>query len=159
MLETNQKTMSTLYEADFYAWTQEQAKLLKAQQWELVDVANLIEEIESLGRQERRELVNRLAILLGHLLKWQYQPERHGSSWQATIREQRRKVKRLLGQNPSLTSYLEEALQEGYEDGLDLAVRETNLPYETFPEACPYSLEQALSNEFLPEGDNSLESL
>lgn len=150
MLEANQKTMNTLYEADFYAWTQEQAKLLRAHQWELVDVENLIEEIETLGRQERRELVNRLAVLLGHLLKWQYQPELQGSSWQATIREQRRKIKRLIEQNPSLSSYLEEALQEGYEDGLDLAVRETHLPYETFPEACPYPLEQALNDEFLP---------
>ncbi|MBW4488575.1 MAG: DUF29 domain-containing protein [Trichocoleus desertorum ATA4-8-CV12] len=142
--------MKALYDADFYAWTQEQAKLLRAQQWNLVDVANLIEEIESLGRQERRELVNRLAVLLGHLLKWQYQPELQGSSWQATIREQRRKIKRLIEQNPSLSSYLEEALQEGFEDGLDLAVRETNLPYETFPEDCPYPLEQALNDKFLP---------
>ena len=142
--------MKALYDADFYAWTQEQAKLLREHQWDLVDVANLIEEIESLGRQERRELVNRLAILLGHLLKWQYRPELQGSSWQATIREQRRKLKRLIEQNPSLSSYLEEALQEGFEDGLDLAVQETNLPYETFPEACPYSLEQALNDEFVP---------
>lgn len=149
MLEADPKTMNTLYEADFYAWTQEQAKLLRAQQWDLIDVANLIEEVETLGRQERRELVNRLGVLLGHLLKWQYQPDLQGSSWQATIREQRRKIKRLLEQNPSLSSYLEEALQEGYEDGLDLAVRETNLPYETFPEDCPYQLEQALSDEFM----------
>jgi len=150
VLEADPKTMNTLYEADFNAWTQEQAKLLREQQWDLVDVVNLIEEIESLGRQERRELVNRLAILLGHLLKWQYRPELQGSSWQATIREQRRKLKRLIEQNPSLSSYLEEALQEGFEDGLDLAVQETNLPYETFPEACPYSLEQALNDEFVP---------
>nr|WP_290221327.1 DUF29 domain-containing protein [Trichocoleus desertorum] len=147
---TPSQSMKALYDADFHAWTQEQAKLLREHQWDLVDVANLIEEIESLGRQERRELVNRLAILLGHLLKWQYQPNLQGSSWQATIRAQRRKIKRLLEQNPSLSSYLEEALQEGFEDGLDLAVRETNLLYETFPEACPYPLEQALSDEFLP---------
>jgi hypothetical protein len=149
-ITTLNQSMKALYDADFYAWTQEQAKLLRAQQWNLVDVANLIEEIESLGRQERRELVNRLAVLLGHLLKWQYQPELQGSSWQATIREQRRKIKRLIEQNPSLSSYLEEALQEGFEDGLDLAVRETNLPYETFPEDCPYPLEQALNDKFLP---------
>jgi hypothetical protein len=150
VLEADPQTMTTLYEADFYAWTQEQAKLLRAKQWDLVDVANLIEEIETLGRQERRELVNRLAVLLGHLLNWQYQPELQGSSWQATIREQRRKIKRLIEQNPSLSSYLEKAVQEGYEDGLDLAVQETNLPYKTFPEVCPFPLEQALSDEFLP---------
>ena len=142
--------MTTRYDTDFYGWTQEQAELLKARHWHLIDVDNLIEEIETLGRQERRELVNRLAVLLGHLLKWQYQPEGQGNSWLATIREQRRKVGRLLEQNPSLTSYLEEALQKAYEDGLDLAVRETELPYETLPSACPYTLDQALSSNFLP---------
>lgn len=150
MLEANQKTMNTLYEADFYAWTQEQAKLLRAQQWDLVDVENLIEEVETLGRQERRELRNRLTVLLGHLLKWQFQPEKRSNSWLATIREQRREVETLLQENPSLKSYLAEALQQGYQAGVDLAVRETDLPYETFPESCPYLLEQALSNEFLP---------
>ena len=111
---------------------------------------DLVEELESLGRQERRELVNRLAILLGHLLKWQYQPEKQGVSWQATIREQRRKVERLIQENPSLKSYLAEALQDAYEDGLDLAVRETGLPFTIFPASCPYTLEQALRSDFLP---------
>lgn len=142
--------MSTLYDSDFYAWTQEQSKLLKAHQWEQLDVENLVEELESLGRQERRELVNRLAVLLGHLLKWQYQPEKQGVSWQSTIREQRRKVERLIQENPSLKSYLAEALQDAYEDGLDLAVRETGLPFTIFPASCPYTLEQALRSDFLP---------
>ena len=153
MLEADPKTMNTLYEADFYAWTQEQAKLLRAQQWELVDIENLIEEIETLGRQERRELRNRLTVLLGHLLKWQFQPEKRSNSWLAPIREQRREVETLLQENPSLKSYLAdlaEALQLGYQAGVDLAFRETELPYETFPEICPYALEQILSSEFLP---------
>ena len=144
--------MSTLYDSDFYAWTQEQAKLLREQKWELVDVANVVEEIESLGRQERKELRNRFGILLGHLLKWQYQPEHQGNSWQATIREQRRRIRTLLQESPSLQSNLTEALQTGYENGLDLAVRETNLPYTTFPEICPYTLQQALDIDFLPDG-------
>ncbi|MEP0819171.1 DUF29 domain-containing protein [Trichocoleus sp. FACHB-46] len=150
MLEADPKTINTLYEADFYAWTQEQAKLLRAQQWDLVDVANLIEEIETLGRQERRELRNRLTVLLGHLLKWQFQPEKRSNSWLATVREQRREVATLLQENPSIKAYLSEALQLAYQSGIDLAVRETELPYETFPEACPYSLEQALNDEFRP---------
>lgn len=150
MLGANPKTMHTLYETDFYAWTQEQAKFLREHQWDLVDVANLIEEIESLGRQERRELRNRLTILSGHLLKWQFQPEKRSNSWTATIREQRREVVTLLQENPSLKSYLDEALQLAYQSGIDLAVRETNLPYETFPETCPDSLEQVLSDEFFP---------
>jgi hypothetical protein len=149
VLEANPQIMNTLYEADFYAWTQEQAKLLRAQQWDLVDVENLVEEIETLGRQERRELRNRLTILLGHLLKWRFQPEKRTNSWLATIREQRREVATLLQENPSLKSYLDEALHLAYQSGVDLAVRETNLPHESFPGACPYLLEQALSDESL----------
>lgn len=140
-----------LYDADFYGWTQVQAKLLRERRWRLVDLEHLIEEIESLGRQERRELVSRLAILLGHLLKWQHQPQRQSNVWLATIREQRRKVSRLIQQNPSLGPNLPEILQEAYEDGIDLAVQETDLPYQTFPDACPYSLEQILAAEFLPD--------
>ncbi len=147
--------MRTLYNSDFYAWTQEQARLLKETKWDLVDVVNLIEEIETLGRQERRELRNRLGVLLGHLLKWQYQSENRSNSWLATIREQRRQIEMLLQESPSLQPYLEEALQTGYEDGIDLAVRETNLPYKTFPETCPYALRQVMDAQFLPEQELS----
>jgi len=143
--------MSTLYDRDFYAWTQEQAILLQKHNWEQIDLANLIEEIQTLGRQERKELRNRLGVLLGHLLKWQFQPQRRSNSWVATIKEQRRRIIDLLEESPSLQSYLEEALQVGYADGIDLAVQETNLPYETFPTFSPYTLEQALDAEYLPE--------
>lgn len=147
--------MRTLYNSDFYAWTQEQARLLKETKWDLVDVVNLIEEIETLGRQERKELRHRLGVLLGHLLKWQYQPDNRSHSWLATIREQRRKIDMLLQESPSLQPYLEEALQTGYEDGVDLAVRETNLPYESFPETCPYALKQVMDAKFLPDWELS----
>lgn len=139
-----------LYDTDFYGWTQVQAKLLRERRWRLVDLEHLIEEIESLGRQERRELVNRLAVLLGHLLKWQYQPQHQSNSWLATIREQRRKVVKLIQQNPSLAPSLPEIFREAYEDGVDLAARDTELDYETFPVSCVYSLEQILNPEFLP---------
>lgn len=143
--------MNTLYNSDFYGWTKEQVQLLREEKWEILDKLNLIEEIETLGRQERRELVNRLALLLGHLLKWQYQLEKRSNSWLATIREQRTQVKRILTDSPSLKSYLEEALQLSYEDGINLAVKETNLPYETFSQSCNYGISQILDNEFLPE--------
>ena len=140
----------TSYNTDFYAWTKEQAQSLKAGQWAQLDIENLVEEIESLGKQERQQLINRLGVLLGHLLKWQYQPNYRSHSWQATIREQRRRLRRLLEANPSLQPYLPEALQAGYEDGVDLAIQETNLPEETFPATCPYTLDQALDADFLP---------
>jgi adenosyl cobinamide kinase/adenosyl cobinamide phosphate guanylyltransferase len=157
-MATPGQSTKTLYDSDFYAWTKQQAQLLRSHQWDLVDIENLVEEIESLGRQERQELVNRLATLLGHLLKWEYQPEQRSNSWLATIREQRRKVIKLIEQNPSLKLYLEEVLQEAYEDGIDLAVRETNLPYKTFPEICPYTLQQTLNPEFLPGATENVDN-
>lgn len=143
--------MNNLYETDFYAWTQAQVKILTEQKWQQLDLVNLIEEIATLGRQERKELRNCFGVLLGHLLKWQYQPENRSNSLMAAIREQRRRIINLLQESPSLKSYLEEALQIGYEDALDLAVRETNLPYTTFPATSPYTLEESLDAEFLPK--------
>ena len=139
-----------LYETDFYAWTQEQATLLRHQQWSQLDLPNLIEEIESLGKQQRAELRNRLKVLIGHLLKWEYQTERRSRSWLMTIRVQRRDTQELLAENPSLKPYLEEALQKMYESGRDLAAGETNLSIKTFPENCPYTLEEIFRDGFYP---------
>jgi hypothetical protein len=143
--------VSHLYETDFYAWTQEQVNLLKAQQWEQLDTINIIEEIETLGRKERQELRNRLGVLLGHLLKWQFQAEKRSSSWLGTIREQRIQIKLLLEDSPSLKPYLREIFLAAYELGLALAIRETQLGERVFPEVCPYTPEQAMNSEFLPE--------
>jgi len=144
---------SHLYETDFYAWTQEQVTQLKAQQWEQLDTVNLIEEIESLGRKERQELRNRLGLLLGHLLKWQFQPNKRSNSWLGTIREQRVQIKLLLQDSPSLKSYLDEVFFDAYELGLALAIRETQLGEQVFPEECIYTLEQVINPEFLPESN------
>jgi len=140
----------SLYDTDFYAWIQEQAKLLRHQQWSKLDLPNLIEEIESLGKQQRAELRNRFKVLIGHLLKWEYQAERRSRSWLMTIRIQRRDTQELLEENPSLKPYLEEALQKIYESGRDLAVGETNLPLKTFPENCPYTLDEIFRDGFYP---------
>ncbi|PSB06024.1 DUF29 domain-containing protein [filamentous cyanobacterium CCP1] len=145
---------SNLYETDFYAWTLEQSKLLKNSDFESLDIVNLVEEIESLGKQQRQELRNRLGVLIGHILKWDYQPERRSKSWRATIREQRREVLQLLQENPSLKPYLEEAIAFAYESGLDLVVRETPLDYSDLPENCAYTPEQLFDPEF-PSGINS----
>ncbi|MBD1835854.1 DUF29 domain-containing protein [Cyanobacteria bacterium FACHB-472] len=150
----NQQTagslMQNLYETDFYAWTQQQALLLEQQQWSQLDLPNLIEEIESLGKQQRAELRNRLSGLIGHLLKWEYQLERRSRSWLATIRVQRRNIQELLKENPSLKPYLQDALQKVYESGRDLASGETNLPVKTFPQDSPYTLEEIVSEIFYP---------
>ncbi|MFM6312627.1 MAG: DUF29 domain-containing protein, partial [Dolichospermum sp.] len=102
-------------------------------------------------RKERQELRNRLALLLGHLLKWQFQTEKRSSSWLSTIREQRIQIKLLLQDSPSLKPYLEEVFLTAYELGLALAMRETQLGQQIFPEICPYTCEQTLNSEFLPD--------
>lgn len=139
---------SQLYETDFYAWTLEQSKLLQISDFKGLDIVNLVEEIESLGKQQRQELENRLAILLGHLLKWDYQPERRSKSWKATIREQRRAIQRLMQANPSLKPYLEEAIAYAYQSGIDLVVRETPLDDQDLPADCQYTPEQIFDPNF-----------
>ncbi|MBD2676185.1 MULTISPECIES: DUF29 domain-containing protein [Nostoc] len=148
--QTAKSANQNLYETDFHAWTQQQANLLRHHQWSQLDLSNLIEEIESLGRKERQELRNRLSILIGHLLKWEYQPEQRSRSWLATIRVQRRETLKLLNENPSLKPCLAELLQEAYENARDLASGETNLPLSTFSEQCLYSLENIISDRFYP---------
>ncbi len=142
--------MTNLYETDFQVWIEDQINFLEIQQWQQLDTLNLIEEIEALGRKERQELRNRLGILLGHLLKWQFQADKRTNSWLGMIREQRVQIKFLLQDSPSLKPYLIEIFPDAYELGLALAIRETKLGEELFPEVCPYTLEQALDSQFLP---------
>jgi hypothetical protein len=148
--QTEMTKNSELYETDFYAWTIEQAKFLKDGIWDCLDISNLVEEIESLGKQQRQELRNCLGILLGHLLKWEFQSSHRSKSWLATIREQRRRIVDLLEESPSLKSYLPEGLEKAYQEGVDLAVRETSLNYKDFPEECLYTLELVLDSSFFP---------
>lgn len=151
--ETNPKItipISSLYTIDFYAWTQEQVSLLRNHQWSQIDLQNLIEEVESLGKQQRQELRNCLSILIGHLLKWQFQPQHRSRIWLATLRIQRLDTIELLEENSSLKSYLEEALGKAYLKGVELAVRETDLPSRTFPSDCPYSSIEILDDCFYP---------
>ncbi|MBC7882947.1 MAG: DUF29 domain-containing protein [Anaerolineae bacterium] len=138
-----------LYQQDFQQWISVQADALRKHAWEQIDIENLVEEIESLGKQQHQELRNRLRILLAHLLKWEYQAEKRSRSWQSTIREQREQIEDLLSDSPSLKAYLEEALEISYSRGLALAVDETELDAEVFPLKCPYTLEEVLSQEFL----------
>ncbi|HBE19718.1 MAG TPA: DUF29 domain-containing protein [Cyanobacteria bacterium UBA11149] len=140
----------SLYENDFYAWTQKQAQLLRHGEWSQIDLVNIIEEIESLGKQQRAELKNRLSILIEHLLKWEYQVSKRSRSWLNTMRIQRIDLGELLKENPSLKFYLEEALQIAYTKGVALASGETNLPLQTFPQNCPYTLTEIFRDSFYP---------
>ncbi len=131
--------ITTLYDQDFYAWTQHQAKLLRSGRLGELDIENLVEEIESLGKQQRQELRNRLGALLGHLLKWHYQPEARSKSWVYTIKDQREEIQRHLKENPSLKPYLSEAVGIGYRKGLNLVGQETLLDPTQLPQSCPFS--------------------
>ena len=139
---------SNLYATDFYAWTLEQSKLLKEGNFKHLDIVNLVKEIESLGKQQRQELRSRLGVLMGHLLKWDYQPEKRGKSWRVTIQIQRREISDLLEENPSLKLDMSEAIAKAHQAGLDLVCLETPLDYEDLPQNCPYSLAQLLDSNF-----------
>lgn len=143
---------ANLHDKDFHAWAIEQANLLKAGKLGEIDLDNLIEEIESMGASERNQLQNRLKVLIGHLLKWQFQPAYRSRSWNATIEEQRLSVIGLIEDNPSLKSILEERIAKAYPQGVLLAVKETNLDKKTFPPLCPYSTEELFDVGFYPDG-------
>lgn len=141
---------TTRYDVDFHAWATEQAALLRAGRLDEADVAHIAVEIETLGRGEKRELVSRLAVLLLHFLKWAHQPDRRSKSWRLTIQEQRRQLVRHLRDNPSLMAWADEAMADAYGDAVLRAERETDLPRDVFPWACPYGFDQALDDEFWP---------
>lgn len=140
-----------LYERDFHAWAVEQAALLRSGDLAAADVANIAEEIASLGRSEKRELVSRLTILLLHLLKWRHQPERRGASWEASILVQRDDVADHLRDNPSLRASLDQAMADAYRKAALLAAAETGLGRAAFPPDCPWSFERATDAAFWPE--------
>ncbi len=141
----------TLYDQDYYAWTQTQATALKERDFVHLDIENLIEEVESMGRSERRELGNRLEQLLLHLLKWRYQAALRGNSWRISIRYQRTGVDKLLRENPSVRAVLGDIFEETYQDAMLRAEGETGLLSDIFPGQCPFSLSQVLDRDWLPD--------
>lgn len=145
--------MASLYERDFYAWTHEQASLLRAGNLAEADITHIIEEMESMGRSERRELVNRLTVLLLHLLKWRFQPALRGNSWRLSIKEQRIRLAAHLEDNPSLKAEIDQAILQAYRLAAIEAERETGLSESTFPTACPFSFEQMMDERFWPEDE------
>jgi len=139
------------YDEDFFAWTEEQARLLRAGELADIDPQNLAEEIESVGKSDHREIRSRLIVLLTHLLKWRFQPDARSSSWRATIREQRDQMQAILEDSPSLRSVVPERLARAYRRAREDAAAETALPDTTSPDECPFTPEQILAEDFLPE--------
>ena len=144
-------TKSALHEQDFYAWSQQQVALLRSGHLAQADIENIAREIETMGNSEKRELVNRLAVLLVHLLKWKFQPALRGNSWRLTIEEQRDQLEDHLHDNPSLKSRLDESIITAYRRALLGAARETGMDREVFPAACPWQFAQLLDDGFWPD--------
>jgi hypothetical protein len=139
------------YEEDFYAWTIDQARLLRSGELAAIDAANIAEEIESMGRSDRRELKSRLVVLIMHLLKWRRQPAARSRSWSATIEEQRLQIEGVLAESPSLRPTTAAMLPEAYVIARARAIAETGLADDLFPNVCPFTPEDVLSAAFLPE--------
>ncbi|SRR5712691_509207 len=140
-----------LYEADFYAWTQEQARLLRERRWDDLDLDNLVDEVESVGRSDKHQIQSRLEVLLAHLLKWKYQPGGRGGSWIGTIFEQRGRLIDLVEDSPSLREFQRQEVSKRYLAATLIASKETGIAIHVFPEECPFTPEQVLDLEFFPE--------
>ena len=141
---------AALYEQDFCIWATENAQLLRENQLYEIDTANIAEELESMGKSQQHALVSRLAVLLMHLLKWQYQPQRRSRSWELTLIEQRQEISELLEDSPSLKHDIDAKIAKAYKKALIKAERETGIRYTSFPTNCPYLLEQILDDCFYP---------
>lgn len=147
---------NALYEQDFFAWTQEQARLLSERRFDDLDLENLIDEVQSVGSSEKREIRNRCKVLVAHLLKWKFQPGHRGPSWRRTISEQRDQLADIVSTSPSLRGYLSSSVARSYGGATLDASSETGIAIGVFPRECSFTLEQALDPDFYPE-DRSFE--
>ena len=140
-----------LYETDFYSWSLQQAKLLKEGRMKELDMENLIEEVEDMGKGRRNALKSQLIRLLQHLLKWQYQPTHQGSSWESTIINARNEINILIDENPGLKNELDTHFEKAWEYAIKSAIRETKLSKDIFPKNNPWTFEQIIDDDFWPE--------
>lgn len=144
--------MGVSYETDVVAWASEQARLIRAGRFDLLDLEHIAEEIEDVGKSEQRELANRMAVLLAHLLKWQYQPERRGASWEVTIKHQRSRIERRLEKTPSLRACLNDPdwWDDAWGDACAAASAETGLGADVFAPVCPWATAEILGQDCFP---------
>jgi len=144
---------TSTYDGDIIAWANEQARLLRSGLFSQLDIEHIAEEIEDVGKSERRELKSHMAVLLAHLLKWQHQPERQGNSWRRTIKVQRKDVLDCLKATPSLKPHLQDVewWDSVWAQALNIATKETGFLYEQFPESCPWKADDILGVDWFPE--------
>lgn len=144
--------MSIAYEQDIVAWANEQAALLRSGKLELLDLKHIAEELEIMGKSEKRALASSMIILLTHLIKWQYQPSRQGKSWLQSIQVQREEIVYDLNDIPSLKTLFNDANWQSivWRKARLEAAKETSLEFDIFPENCPWTTQQILDHDFFP---------
>ncbi|MDD2748384.1 MAG: DUF29 domain-containing protein [Acidithiobacillus sp.] len=146
-----EQPVTNLYDVDFLAWIEAQAQALRTRKASSLDWDNILEELESMGRSEKNALRSHLRILLMHLMKWQWQPQKQSKSWATTIRNQRLDLKYLIKDSPSLKRLIPEILPDAWGDAADDAAFETGLPISTFPELCPWDIDTQILAKWWPE--------
>lgn len=145
------KSIKREYEEDFYAWTTHNVKLLREGNLSEIDVEHIAEEIESMGKSEKRELLSRLAVLMAHLLKWKFQPARRSKSWALTIKNQRIELDDLLEESPSLKKELGVKFNHAYERAILIAAEQTGLDEDKFPNTPPFTIKDCFKSSYLPD--------
>jgi hypothetical protein len=153
-VEGKGRIVSATYTADFNLWIQRTAQLLRERRWHEIDLEHLIEEVEDLGKSERRSIASQLTRLLLHLLKWQYQPQRRTDSWLDSITDARTQIELAIADSPSLKNYLAEVIEQSYQRSRRQAAKQTEMSISVFPEECPYSVELVLEEDWFP-GENN----
>ena len=151
--------ITSLYEQDFYLWLQTTINLLKEGKFAEIDLENLLEELESIGRNDKNSLKSNLRILLMHLIKYKYQPEKRTNSWIYTIREHRKRIRDTFKTSPSLYRFFEEIFNESYQDARELAAGETGLSIQIFPPESPFTGEEVIDPDFLPPDNDTAENM
>jgi hypothetical protein len=143
MVVRTSELLPTLYEADETAWLEAMSEMIRAGRLEELDYAHLMEYLADMARRDKREVLSRLASLIAHLLKWEYQPDRRSGGWRATIEEQRQQLEELF-ESAVLRVHAQDNLEKAYDKGVKLAAADTNLPKSTFPPENPFSLDTLL---------------
>jgi predicted DNA-binding ribbon-helix-helix protein len=151
--------ITSLYEQDFYLWLQTTINLLKEGRFTEIDIENLLEELESMGRSEKNTLTSNLRVLLMHLLKYKYQREKRTNSWRYTIIEHRKRFRDIFKTSPSLYRFFEEVFNESYQDARELAAGETGLSIKIFPSESPFTVEEVLRPDFFPPENEHPENI
>lgn len=153
--QTNKAQVSSLYNQDFCLWAEQTARFLRSSRYSEIDMENLIDEVEDMSRSEKRALLSNARVVLMHLLKCKYQPEKRSNSWLSSIREHRTRLRDAFKDSPSLRSYFQETFDECYQDARKQAADETALPLDVFPQASPFTLDECLNEDFLPREEFS----